>query len=430
MTYKIGLISLGCAKNLVDSEIILGMLDKTHFEITNSVEESDVIIINTCGFIEDSKKESIENILDVVSYRKKVVVVGCLVQRYLDELKKEIPEVDLWVPIKEYSHLNEHLMNLLEIDGIAKFDPFRRVLSTPSYMAYLRISEGCNNCCTYCAIPLIRGPFKSRPFDDIIKEAKDLVSKGIKEIVLISQDTTRYGSDLKSKNIVDLLKALLEIKEIYSLRLLYLYPDEISDELIDLISKEKRIAPYFDIPFQHSSNKILKAMHRRGSKEEYNSLIKKIRNKIPHAVLRTTYIVGFPGESDEDFLDLVDFTRFNRFDHMGAFTYSREENTLAYSLPHQIDEKVKIDRLTKIMNEEKNISYQNNKARIGEVMEGIVIKKNKDNLYELRSYWNAPDDIDGKISFSSNKELSLGDIVKVKITNAFVYDLYGELINK
>lgn len=427
--YKVGLISLGCAKNLVDSEIILGMLDASKFTLTNSIEESDVIIINTCGFIEASKQESIENILDIISYKKKTVVVGCLVERYLDELKKEIPEVDLWVPIREYTNLNTKLEQLLEVDNIERFNPFVRILSTPSYMAYLRISEGCSNCCTYCAIPLIRGKFRSRPFEDLLIEAKSLYQKGIKELVVISQDTTKYGIDLKDNvNIVTLLKALEEIP-FYSIRLLYLYPDEISDELIELIKNSKVIKPYFDIPFQHSSDSILKDMHRRGNKEEYEQLLVRIRKAIPNAVIRTTYIVGFPNEKDEDFANLVDFTSKSRFDHMGAFKYSREDHTVAFCLDNQVAEKIKEERLSKIMDIQKKISYQNNKARIGEIMEGIVIGYNpKNKVYSLRSYWNAPDDIDGKISFVSNKEHKIGEIVKVKITSAFVYDLFGEVV--
>lgn len=426
---KVGLISLGCAKNLVDSEIILGLLHNSNFKCVNTIEESDVIIVNTCGFIEAAKQESIENILDVVKYGKKVVVTGCLAERYLDELKKAIPEVDLWIPIRDYSHFNEKIEQLLGVEHVEKFNPFVRLLSTPKYMAYLRISEGCNNCCAYCAIPLIRGRFVSRPFNDVIKEAKDLYSKGIKEIVVISQDTTRYGTDLKeNKNIVDLLRELENIG-FYSIRLLYLYPDEISDELIDYIASSKAVKPYFDIPFQHSSNSVLKGMYRRGTREEYQSLIDKIRAKVENPVIRTTYIVGFPGESDEDFLDLLEFTKDNHFDHMGAFKYSREDNTPAYKYPNQVNEKIKELRLAKLMDEQKKISYKNNKAKIGEIMEGIVIDYDSNsNTYSLRSYWNAPDDIDGKISFVSKDKLNLGDIVKVKITNAFVYDLFGEVV--
>lgn len=427
--YKIGLISLGCAKNLVDSEMILGMLNQSKFEIVNTIEDSDVIIVNTCGFIEESKKESIENILDVCKYGKKVVVVGCLVERYLNELKESIPEVDLWVPIREYSKLNEKLETLLEGEKIQPLNPFVRMLSTPSYMAYLRISEGCNNCCAYCAIPLIRGSFRSRPFLDVIEEAKLLKESGIKELVLISQDTTRYGSDLREKKtIVDLLQEVEKLG-FYSIRLLYLYPDEIEDDLIEYIAHSKSVAPYFDIPLQHASNSVLKGMLRRGSKEDYIALINKIRNKIPHAVLRTTYIVGFPGESDDDFVELVKFTKDIGFDHMGAFKYSREDHTKADKYENQVDEKLKVSRLHFIMDTQKKISYKKNKEHIGEVMEGIVVEaKPEQKQYLLRSYWNAPDDIDGKISFTSEKPLKCGEIVKVKITSAFVYDLYGERV--
>lgn len=426
---KVGLISLGCAKNLVDSEMILGMLNASKFKCVNTIEDSDVVIINTCGFIEASKQESIQEILDVITYGKKVVVTGCLVERYKEELKQSIPEVDLWVSIREYPKINELLEKLLNVEEVEKLNPFVRMLSTPPYMAYLRISEGCNNCCAYCAIPLIRGHFRSRPFDDVVLEAKMLYKQNIKELVVISQDTTRYGTDLKEgKNIVDLLSELEKIG-FYSIRLLYLYPDEITDDLIDLISKSKVIKPYFDIPLQHASNKVLKAMYRRGSMEDYQNLIDKIRSKVKNPVLRTTYIVGFPGEDDDDFKTLVEFTKKNHFDHMGAFKYSREDNTPAYDYPKQIPDNLKELRLAKIMEEQKKISYQNNKKRVGEIMEGIVVDHtNNSNVYLLRSYWNAPDDIDGKISFTSNENLNLGDIVKVKITNAFVYDLFGEKI--
>ena len=429
---KVGLISLGCAKNLVDSEIILAMFKGPDYEIVNTVEESDIVIVNTCGFIEASKKESIENILDVLRYGKKVIVTGCLVERYKEELQKEIPEVALWIGIKDYPNFHT-LVHKLMINKpkIKAFDPFSRLLSTPSFMAYLRISEGCNNCCTYCAIPLIRGSFRSRPFDDVVLEANNLADKGIKELVLISQDTTRYGSDFNNDiNIITLLKELVKIKSFTSIRLLYLYPDEISDELIKFIKDNPVVKPYFDIPFQHSSNKILKAMHRRGTKEEYLALIAKIRKEIPNAVIRTTYIVGFPGEDEEDFADLVSFTSQCSFDHMGAFIYSREDGTVAYNLENQIDEKIKKTRLSKIMSLQKKISYKKNKNHIGEIMTGFVTNHDSGSgLYYLRSYWNAPDDIDGNITFKANKKHQIGDEVKIKITSAFVYDLYGEEID-
>ena len=428
---KVGLISLGCSKNLVDSEMILGALANSKFEIVNTIEDSDVIIVNTCGFIESSKEESVANILDVIKYGKKVVVRGCLVERYLDELKTSIPEVNLWIPLRDYAHFAERIESLFENKvEVENLNPFVRMLSTPPFMAYLRISEGCNNCCAYCAIPLIRGHFRSRPFQDVVEEAKLLAKNGIKELVLISQDTTRYGSDFKEpKTIVDLLSELLKIKEFISFRLLYLYPDEITDELIILIKNNPRIAPYFDIPFQHSSDHVLKGMLRRGTLQSYQALIDRIREEIPHAILRTTYIVGFPGETDDDFVNLVSFTKKNKFNHMGAFTYSREDGTKAYDYPNQVDEKLKKARLGKIMEVQKKISYQNNKDLIGEIMEGIVVEYNFTNkVYGLRSYWNAPDDIDGKISFVSTKEHKIGDVVKVKITNAYIYDLFGEIV--
>ncbi len=428
--YKVGLISLGCAKNLVDSEMLLGMLSSSNFEIVNTIEDSDIVIINTCGFIEASKKESIENILDIVRYGKKTIVTGCMVERYKKELQESIPEVDLWVSIKEYPHINELIMNLLNDDTkIEKLNPFVRLLSTPEYMAYLRISEGCNNCCSYCAIPLIRGHFRSRNLNDLIFEMKLLKDKGIKELVIISQDTTRYGTDFRDgTTIITLLKEALKFN-FYSIRLLYLYPDEITPELIDLIKDNPSIAPYFDIPFQHSSDHVLKGMLRRGNEESYQKLINDIRNKIPNAIIRTTYIVGFPGENDDDFVNLVSFTKKNHFDHMGAFKYSREDGTKAYDYDNQVPENLKVARLNKIMDIQKKISYENNKKHIGEIMEGIVIGYDaKNKLYSLRTYWNAPDDIDGNITFKSNKELKCGDIVRIKITSAFVYDLYGEIL--
>lgn len=428
---KVGLISLGCAKNLVDSEMILGALNLSKFQIVNTTEEADIIIVNTCGFIEASKEESIEQILDVCKLGKKVVVTGCLVERYKDELASSIPEVDLWIPIKEYGKFAEKIEDLVgKSQKVEPLNPFNRMLSTPPWMAYLRISEGCNNCCAYCAIPLIRGHFRSRPFDDVIYEAKLLAQNGIKELVLISQDTTRFGSDFKDKKtIVDLLKELVKISEFKSIRLLYLYPDEITEELIDFIAANKKVAPYFDIPFQHSSNSVLKGMLRRGTHEDYQKLINTIREKIPNAILRTTYIVGFPGETDDDFVNLVSFTKENKFDHMGAFKYSREDGTKAYDYENQVSDALKRGRLGKIMDVQKKISYQKNKEHIGEVMHGFVVGYNPTNkVYELRSYWNAPDDIDGKISFVSNKEHKLGDEVDVKITNAYIYDLFGEVV--
>ena len=426
---KVALISLGCAKNLVDSENILGLLLKNHYEIINNKDEADILIINTCGFIESSKKESIDTILDNINKKQKVVVTGCLVNRYKDELAKEIPEVDLWIPIREYKNFNRLLATLdSDITNFEGLNDNYRLVSTGSYSAYLKIGEGCSNCCTYCAIPLIRGPYVSRPYEDIIKEARELANEGYKELIVLEQDTTRYGLDLKEKKtIVDLLKGLLEIKELAFIRLLYLYPDEITDELIDLIANEERLTPYFDIPIQHSEDKILKAMNRRGDKTYLTNLFNKIKTKIPNAILRTTVMVGFPGETKEDFDNLINFVKDVKFDHLGAFTYSREEGTKSYDYPHQVRESTKQKRLDELMSLQQKISYDLNKKHIGEVMNGLVVGK-ENGYYLLRSYFNAPDDVDGKILFRSSRELKEGDITRVRIIESYVYDLYGEEI--
>ena len=317
---KVALISLGCAKNLVDSENILGLLLKNDYKIVTNKDEADIVIINTCGFINASKKESIDVILDNINKKYKVVVTGCLVNRYVEELKKEIPEVDLWIPIRDYHKFNVLLKTLdNEITNYEGLNDDYRVVSTGNYSAYLKIGEGCSNCCTYCAIPLIRGPYVSRPFESVVNEAKKLAKEGYKELIVLEQDTTRYGLDLpEKKTIVDLLKELVAIPGLEYVRLLYLYPDEITDELIDLIAKEEKLTPYFDIPIQHSENKILKAMNRRGDKAYLTSLFNKIRSKIPNAILRTTIMVGFPGETDKDFSALVRFINDIKFDHLGV----------------------------------------------------------------------------------------------------------------
>ena len=425
---KVALISLGCAKNLVDSENILGLLIKNHYQIVSNKEEADILIINTCGFIEASKKESIDVILDNIGGKQKVVATGCLVNRYIDELKKEIPEVDLWIPIRDYPRFNQLLATLdKDITNFEGLNDDYRLVSTGTYSAYLKIGEGCSNCCTYCAIPLIRGPYVSRPFDSIINEAKYLAKQGYKELIVLEQDTTRYGLDLKEKkSIVDLLKELIKIERLEYVRLLYLYPDEITDELIDLIAKEEKLTPYFDIPIQHSEDSILKAMNRRGDKEYLRKLFVKIRNKIPNAILRTTIMVGFPGETERDFLNLTKFIEEIKFDHLGAFKYSKEEGTASYNFPHQARETTKQRRLEALMELQQKISYEQNKKHIGEVMTGLVVGQ-ENGYYLLRSYYNAPDDVDGKILFSSPKTLKEGDKVSVLIKESYVYDLYGEL---
>ena len=424
------MISLGCAKNLVDSENILGLLDHDRYQIVNNVEDTDIIFVNTCGFIESSKRESIDAILEMISYGKKVVVTGCLVQRYKAELEKEIPEVSKFISIAEYLHLNDILQEIdPDLDESGGLDDNYRIVSTGNFSAYLKIGEGCDNCCTYCAIPLIRGHFVSRPYLDIIKEAQKLVDEGYRELIVLEQDTTKYGIDLHNgENIVMLLKGLLAIEGLEYIRLLYLYPDEITDELIDLIrDNQERLTPYFDIPIQHSEDSILKAMNRRGDKEFLKALFAKIRNKIPNAILRTTVMVGFPGETEKDFKGLKEFIKEIGFDHLGAFKYSKEEGTKSFDFPHQLRESTKQRRLDEIMELQQSISYQKNQEHIGEVMTGLIVGE-EDGQYLFRSYWNAPDDVDGKIYVSKTKNLSLGDKVTIKIDNAFVYDLSGHLI--
>ena len=429
---KVGLISLGCAKNLVDSEMILSFLKRNDLEIVNDSEQAELVIINTCGFIESSKQESINTILEYVDSNKILVVTGCLVERYLNDLKKEIPEVDLFLPIRDYFKFDEKLNEIIanrKING--QLELSKRIITTKPFSAYLKISDGCSNCCTYCAIPLIRGKFKSFSKKEVLNQAYSLKDKGVKELVVISQDTTKYGTDIQEEktDIVDLLKELLKIKEFEYIRLLYLYPDEISDELIRLIGNEPRLTPYFDIPIQHASSKILKAMNRRGDKQFLLNLFKKIKSLVPNAILRTTLIVGFPGETEEDFNELLDFIKVVEFDHLGAFTYSKEEDTISYNYDNQIDEKIKNKRYRKIMMVQKKISLKKNKDRIGEIHKGLVINYDfESDSYQLRSHFNAPDNIDGDIIFKSDIPLEESQIVKVKITSCDEYNLYGEII--
>ncbi len=427
---KAGIISLGCPKNRVDSENILGLIKHVGYELTNNIDEAEYLFINTCGFINDSKKESIDTILENINNDKKVIVTGCLVERYLEDLKREIPEVDLWIPIKDYPIFTKRLAELdKDIKVDSGLDYHYRILSSGRYTAYLRIGEGCSNHCSYCAIPLIRGEYVSRKLSETVIEARELAKKGIKELVVLEQDTTKYGIDFKDgTTIVTLLKELLKIKEFNYIRLLYLYPDEISDELIDLIASEPRLTTYFDIPIQHSEDHILKAMNRRGTKEDLRILFNKIRTRVPHSIIRTTLMVGFPGETSEDVDNLIEFMKEVKFDHLGAFAYSREEDTPSYNFKDQIDEEEKQARLARVMKAQQSISYKNNKAHIGQVMEGMIFVK-EHNHYLLRSYYNAPDNIDGKIIVNSQKPLNIGDIVKVKITDAFVYDLMGEVLD-
>ncbi len=425
---KICLISLGCVKNTVDSEAILGLFNQEDFEFINDPKRSDCIIINTCGFILDAKKEGIDTILEMVKLKKKIIVIGCLVERYYDELKKEIPEVDLYIKFKdEYSSLPKLLQDFFPNLRINPYFDFNnRVISTDKYTFYLKISEGCNNFCSFCSIPYIRGRFISYPIEELINFTKEKVKEGYKEVVVIGQDPTSYGKDLKDKNInlVRLLKELNEIEGLEFIRCLYLYPDGISDELIELFKISNKLPHYFDIPIQHASNEILKLMNRKDKKEDLIELFAKIKKEIPDAILRTTLITGFPGETLKDFNELKEFISKIKFHHLGVFTYSREEGTVAFKLPHQVRESTKIKRRNEIMSLQADISYQLNQSLINKEYKAIIIGI-KNNSYLVRCDFNAPDDIDGEVLIEKKNKHNIGDIVKIKITDALVYDLKG-----
>ena len=432
---KLGIISLGCAKNLYDSEMILGILKKNNVEIVNNTKEADIILINTCGFIESAKEEAISTIFEMLElkkrYNKKIVVTGCLVERYLETLKEEIPEVDLFIPIHSYHEFGSLFSNLFNIKMEDNaLSPTMRLYSTPKHWSYLRIADGCDNRCTYCAIPLIRKNHRSRQIDDILLEAEDIANRGSKEIVLISQDTTRFGRDYAGKCLLpELLEKLAKMNKFNFIRFLYLYPDEIEDELLNVVNKYECITPYFDVPIQHASSKVLKDMNRRGNKEFLINLFKKIKTKIPNAILRTTLIVGFPGETEQGFIELKEFIQEIKFDRLGVFKYSPEEDTLSATFDNQIDEEIKEKRYQEIMKIQEKISYELSKEKIGQIQE-VIVEGYDSNLNYLtgRSYAFAPDDVDGLIYIKTNKKHQDGDIIKVKIVNNMIHDLIGEEI--
>lgn len=429
---KICLVSLGCAKNLVDSEMILAMFPLDRYALVNKPAEADLIIVNTCGFIGSAKKEAIDTILEMAEYPAKLAAVGCFVERNLDELKKAIPEVDLWVPLREYATLHKKIGALLGEDDLLPISPLRRVIATSAHTAYLRISDGCDNFCSFCAIPYIRGRMHSRPLDEILEEAKMLKAQGVKEISLVSQDPMHYGKDFPhgTPRMSDLLHALDGLG-FFAIRLLYLYPEEILDSDLELIRDSHSILPYFDVPIQSAADPVLKSMNRHGTVEDMRQLFHKIREMMPKAVLRTTLISGFPGETEEDHEATLSFMQEIRFDHLGDFPYSREEGTAAYTKKNQIPEATKKARHDEIMALQRKISYAQNESRIGDVMEGIVIGHDEiRNKYLLRTYWNAPDGIDGNLYFAASHPYQDGDIVTVKITKAFPYDLEGEVVEQ
>lgn len=435
--YKVGMISLGCPKNQVDGEALLAKLAAAGYQIVNEIENSDVMIVNTCGFIEDAKREAIDTILEVAQYKEAgvisaLVVTGCLAERYQDEILKEMPEVDAVIGIGANADIvkvcDKALCGIqtssypnkcyLPIDD-------ERVLSTPSHWAYLKIAEGCDNRCSYCAIPGIRGKFRSRKIESVVDEAKSLVNRGVKEIILVAQDTTKYGQDLYGEYSLDkLLKELVKIDGLEWIRLFYCYPQRITDSLIEVIANEDKVCKYIDIPLQHSDTTVLKNMNRVGDGNDYRVLLDKMRKAIPDLALRTTFMVGFPGETDEQFENLCDFVKDMKFDKMGCFTFSPEEDTPAFDMDNQIDEDVKKRRQEVLMNAQYSITEASNKNRVGNVYK-VIIDSFADGKYTGRSYMDSPE-IDSGIIFTSNKKLKIGDFVNVKITDFDGYDLIGE----
>ncbi len=442
---NVGLVTLGCTKNQVDSEMILGVFKTQGFNIVNQVEEADIIVVNTCGFIESAKEEAIDTILEMADYKevgncKVLIVTGCLAKRYKKQIIESMPEVDLVIGVDEYNNLPEILSNFFsqkkafnQYKFNQKLDFNNRVISSTYPLAYIRISDGCDNKCSYCAIPLIRGAFKSRQMEDILKEVEDLAKKGIKEFCIISQDTSKYGLDIYGElKLAELLQKMSKIEGVKWIRILYMYLFETTDELIEEIAKNDKVCSYFDIPIQHLNDKMLKDMNRHDTKEIIYDRIKRIRELVPDAILRTTCIVGFPGETKEQFEELIDGIKELQFDRLGAFTYSREEDTASYDFENQIDEELKEKRLKKLFDVQKKISLEKNKSRLGKEYEVIVedISENEE-FFVCRSMLEAPD-VDGriyiKIDDESASKIIVGDYTQVKIIDYNDYDLFAKII--
>lgn len=440
---KLGLISLGCSKNLVDSEHLIGlMVAKKGFELTNNVEEAEVVLINTCGFIGDAKEESIQTILEIAEYKntgnvKKIIVAGCLAQRYADELIAEIPEIDAVIGTGEIDKIEEIVDEILEDRKAVRCDSFEflanagteRILTTNPHTAYLKISEGCNRRCTYCIIPQLRGDLRSRTIEDIVEEAKALAESGVRELNLLAQETTEYGIDLyKKKALPDLMKELVKVEGIEWIRTYYMFPNSITDELIEVMKNEPKICKYFDIPIQHISGRILQNMARAKSGDYIKGILNKIRAEIPEATLRTTVIVGFPGETEDDFQELKEFIEEFKFDYVGVFKYSREEGTVAYDLDSQVPEEIKERRWAELTNLQAEIAEKKNKDMIGQVIEVMIdgISSESEFMLEGRTRGQALE-IDGKV-LTTDGTAKQGEIVKVKIEQNFEYDYIGAIV--
>ncbi len=439
---KVGFISLGCCKNLVDTEVMLHNLHSAGFEITPNEEEAEIIVINTCGFIESAKAEAIENILDAASLKefgkcRHIIATGCLVERYREEVMAEMPELDALVGIGSLDKIAEACEAVMRGEKYTSFNDKEtaelggdRIITTGPHTAYIKVSEGCDNLCTYCAIPLIRGKHRSRRIEDIVAEARDLEAMGVKEINLIAQDTTRYGLDIYGEySLARLVRAITEQTNIPWIRLLYCYPDKITDELIEELRTNDRLLKYMDIPVQHISDSVLKRMNRHGGRQLIIDAIDRLRKSVPGIILRTTAMVGFPGETEEDFIQLCEFVKATRFDRFGAFTFSPEEGTAAAEMDGQIDEQIKQDRYDILMQTQLTVAEEKTAERIGQTL--TVLCEGYDRIAEVyhgRSFADAPD-VDGRVYFKSTAKPSAGEFVEVRIAQAMDYDLVGEAVN-
>lgn len=440
MAEKIGMVSLGCPKNQVDAERLLFTLKEAGYEITAEEQKAEIIIVNTCGFIESAKTEAIENIVEVAEYKKTgclkgLIVTGCLAERYKEQIMEQMPEVDAVLGIGANDSIVETVRAVLDGKKTESFPEKEklslcgdRILTTPFYTAYLKIAEGCSNRCTYCAIPDIRGSFRSLPIEDCVAQAKKLAENGVKELVVVAQDTTNYGADLYGKPcLARLLKELCAIDGIHWIRTLYTYPDKITDELLDLMAAEEKLVPYLDIPIQHCNDRILKRMNRKGNKDDITALVEKIRNKIPDITIRTSLITGFPGEGEEEFTELCEFVKKVRFDRLGCFAYSAEEDTPAAEFEDQVDMQIRVDRSENIMNDQMTVAEEKNREKIGKTLEVLV--EGYDSYIKCffgRSRADAPE-IDGKVFFTAEHSLAVGSFVNVHINDVIEYDLLGEM---
>lgn len=446
---KIGVVSLGCPKNLVDSETMLGLIHEENYEITNDPSEAEIIIVNTCGFIESAKEESINTILQMAEYKKSgsckyIIVTGCLSQRYAEELFNELPEADAIAGVEVYDEIGSIIKRVMNSERFIMLERSKpdviytsketflpRILTTPSYTAYLKIAEGCDNCCSYCAIPKIRGPYRSKPMEQVLKEAKALADNGVKELIVVAQDTTRYGEDLPGGKLLlaDLLKELNKIESLKWIRVMYCYPNNFTDELIETFASLDKVCKYVDLPLQHASNRLLASMNRYDTREEVETLLAKLRKRIPEIVIRTTFIVGFPGETDADFEELKEFVEQQRFENAGVFAYSQEEGTVAGAMPNQIPDEIKQERYHELMALQAQISEEIHKDTEGQTLEVLVegIEEDGSGLHYGRSYREAPD-IDGLVFIENPGDIKPGCFVKVNILQGFTYESVGERI--